>query len=299
MKRAWNQLFLSHRLLSRRGLADRHGTVFARPRPQTCRHPAWVQAVMARFLHRAALHGTAQEKLIHLLALWRSSLFFRNLRPQIHLSVHGLLQQFFSRGHTAVLRRAFVQGGPQQHAQTAPGSRLPQTPNGTALAFSAGATGGEPTAGLSPVESIVRRSGPVLVSFLPAMSALVRLRREVITRLHRDVITRGRSTRRETVETDSNPNDIVKRITWQVRRVDENPLPLQRNLVLHLAPIPTSGSDLTLSHTRPATWSEYSGEAATAISPFQSAVNLTQLTDEVVRQLDRRLVAARERMGRI
>ncbi len=181
----------------------------------------------------------------------------------------------------------------------APGSRLRQTPDEAALPFSAGAPGAQPTAGLSPVESVLSRSKPVLIGFIPAMSARVRLQREVFTGLPKDVITRGWSPTREIVETNSNPGSIVKRITRQVQRVDENPFLLQRNLVHHLAPSPSSESDLAFSRTLPTTGIEYPVEAAKASSPWVPAMNLTQLTDEVVRQLDHRLVAARERMGRI
>jgi hypothetical protein len=40
-----------------------------------------------------------------------------------------------------------------------------------------------------------------------------------------------------------------------------------------------------------------SSENAAGI-PIPAAVSVTQLTDEVMRQLDRRLVAVRERMGK-
>jgi len=113
----------------------------------------------------------------------------------------------------------------------------------------------------------------------------------------------GRVVRHVTMASDSGPRDVAARIVRQLRRREEAP-PLQpRDVAPTRAALPTSGSDFVVERTMQRPQRQLGPtlepEAARATGRLTPAVNVTQITDEVIRQLDHRLVATRERMGRI
>lgn len=99
---------------------------------------------------------------------------------------------------------------------------------------------------------------------------------------------------------DAGPLEITTRIMRQFRRVEERPFSREPGWAPG-APAPRGSEPVLEAPARKLRRDMDStldfGRVATVPPP--AALNLTQLTDEVMRQLDRRLVAARERMGKI
>ncbi len=90
---------------------------------------------------------------------------------------------------------------------------------------------------------------------------------------------------------------LVKRVLRQNRRIEEQVVPSQTVLLPSSAPRirePHFMEASVLPQARPTGVS-----AAWAATPAPQSFNINQITDEVVRQLDSRLVATRERFGRI
>jgi hypothetical protein len=110
---------------------------------------------------------------------------------------------------------------------------------------------------------------------------------------HTDAADGARGSRVE--ETEQLP--LAKRVLLQHRRLDVQVAPPQT--VLRRRSIPPAREaqfheSVPLSQVRPA-----SMNSAWTPFPTQSRFTINQITDEVVRQLDGRLVAARERFGKI
>lgn len=93
---------------------------------------------------------------------------------------------------------------------------------------------------------------------------------------------------------------MAARFTRRLRRVEDAPLSPEPRLVTVAAPargfeemVETPARKL-YRNVGPLQHSELG-----ASGPTPPGINVTQLTDEVMRQIDRRLVAVRERMGKI
>jgi hypothetical protein len=98
--------------------------------------------------------------------------------------------------------------------------------------------------------------------------------------------------------------ELVMRIARQNRRKEFAPPGMTRELAPDFSILPTSRPPLAIGQTftpssggRKRRESAY-GETPNA-GPHAQSINVPQLADEVMKQLDRRLMAARERMGRI
>jgi hypothetical protein len=106
-------------------------------------------------------------------------------------------------------------------------------------------------------------------------------------------------------ESDSTAAIRPEGVLRRHRRVETRPFAFPREAAPHI--LPTLSTDVPatvhLSPARRSAAQRFDGqeEAGTrrSASPQAPQVNLTQITDAVLQQLDRRLIAARERMGRI
>jgi hypothetical protein len=96
---------------------------------------------------------------------------------------------------------------------------------------------------------------------------------------------------------------LVARLGQRAKRVDDIPLDLPARLVRAPAAAvpPVAAQGFTGPHNSPAAgFPRPVGTTPWPVAPAPAApVNVQQLTSEVLRQLDRRLIASRERMGRI
>jgi hypothetical protein len=90
---------------------------------------------------------------------------------------------------------------------------------------------------------------------------------------------------------------VARRVLRQNRRIEERTAPPQA-MLLRRSAAPPPEPDFIESDV-PAQARPRGVTAASAPTPVPHGFNITQITDEVVRQLDSRLVAARERFGKI
>jgi hypothetical protein len=98
-------------------------------------------------------------------------------------------------------------------------------------------------------------------------------------------------------------SSLPERVMRRLRRVEERPLRYARPSAAMRFAAPGPEETATARQSRKHSISQPNVDleaqvVGRAVQP-PAAVNVTQITDAVLQQLDRRLVAARERMGRI
>ena len=103
---------------------------------------------------------------------------------------------------------------------------------------------------------------------------------------------------------ETSTETLVARVRERHRRTEEHRSIYARNLRLQTIDLSPSVPEMTvIADRRPATktvaYREIEAESHHSSRPAQPVIDSVRLTDEVLRQLDRRLVAARERMGRV
>lgn len=102
------------------------------------------------------------------------------------------------------------------------------------------------------------------------------------------------------IQRDARAPEMTTRITRRLRRIEEAPLSPEPRMVNVAAP--ARGFEEILEAPARKLHRELSPVHHSylgASAPHPPGMNVTQLTDEVMRQIDRRLVAVRERMGKI
>jgi hypothetical protein len=103
----------------------------------------------------------------------------------------------------------------------------------------------------------------------------------------------------------SNEPPIIAKLAQRARRDDSLPIDLPARLIRRPVPAPTTTISNGLTERGAAAVAKNSSRSDfSPAQPFQplvptTPVNVEQLADQVLRQLDRRLIASRERMGRI
>ena len=127
----------------------------------------------------------------------------------------------------------------------------------------------------------------------------------VLSRAKRALVQPWLRPREEGDMPNSRLGDMPGRVTRKHRRVEQRAYPLGDDLVVTNMPRPVMADSVTLGGSRfrePV--QEYEPpvakrEPSVARLQPEPAVNVARITDEVLKQLDRRLIAARERRGRI
>jgi len=232
----------------------------------------------------------------------RLNLFFQSFLTQSWLLAHGdkskriprlasALQpakQNFLRSPIALLARVLTGGGPVYAHGTAPAGIGDYTPGRMHL-FAPARNGGlifKDEAGIPRGLEFVRHAEPSI-----RLSAAVHRSNRAKQKFWRHDID------------DSEPQSVVGRIGQKHRRVEEYRLIERRELHLKRDEMQIPGSTTVLAErpqSRPrARRLALEDEPRSARPAAQPVVDATRITDEVLKQLDRRLVAARERMGKI
>jgi hypothetical protein len=145
---------------------------------------------------------------------------------------------------------------------------------------------GEQSFSPSSSEMTVFRVSSTTIPFNPLQQAFRRVRQHPITPVQTQLLTQENS-------------QFVQRITHNRQRVEETRLQTSvvhqgvkpsepREAIAPLASMPSAMSANSSVSDRPPSF----------LTPSPPAINLEQLTDQVMRQLDSRIVAQRERMGR-
>ena len=250
------------------------------------RHTAWTDSLIQRFRLQLDRMGWRPEKFIFNLYGWRKRLFLRNIQ-QFRLEKHewhaagSIVNNFFpqqrNRESTAFIPSRLIDAAhphrdrESQHMQS---WSLPARYQEREL----------------PLKRTLSRysSQPIAGDGAAA------------TPIFRDSIEVRRRTPRFINGNDEGPGEVAARIVRQVRRVEERPSVHPHGPVLS-APVVRAANEVHEPPQRMRT-SEITASGAMETLPTTPSVppfNVTQLTDEVMRQLDRRLIAARERMGKM
>jgi hypothetical protein len=120
---------------------------------------------------------------------------------------------------------------------------------------------------------------------------------------HKSGFARARFARYEAAEGEPSTRDVVSRIAKRHRRVEERLALDRQGHAQGATRIPEA--EMTLVDNSPRVTQQPTRqpmtpiESGTRLCRPQPVVDVAQITDEVVKQLDRRLIAARERRGRI
>lgn len=281
MKQATGRFFRKSALwVSRRYLA--WPPLARRTRPVLARHRAWVHAVLRKFALRSARSGT--QSLIFQRSVRKGPVTIHKFK-KVCLTIPGRLQQVL-RIHTATIEHTIGEHTGSGALRTA----------------------------LSSIPYQTRKSrGPLQLLSRPAPanrhaqqrtveSATPALKAEPMTRFQERRLAGTRRARetnqlreKVTIHRAERYEQISEMIVRKTQRVEDRAFASRygaRQTVI-LAPEKSTNS-------RPPQRSEKqtTREPAKASAPGGSVVNVAGLTDEVMRQLDRRLVAAMERLGK-
>jgi hypothetical protein len=252
------------------------------------RHAGWSCAITGKFQQKANLQRWRPESLVYRLQAAARQIHFRNLQ-HFHLASGApdagrpLVKQFFFK-QTNIFHSA------QRAGKEAPGAHLERR---------------ETSLGAAPPRMVRREE-----NFLPLEKAGERfhfsrngLRGMVLfADSGQDAIEiRKRILRFENARPDALLLNLAGRIARQAIRVEERPADPPLNL-LSGSPAASGTGDFVLELPRfvPVNDARAHSDPDTMLgAPPAMPVNVVQLTDEVMRQLDRRMIAARERMGKI
>ena len=278
-------------------------------------HFAWAGAIRAKFVQKKPL-GLSRETLTFLrMAKGRVLMFHERC----------LLQQFFSGRHTTLLRPVLMK-------EAVTPLRPVLTKEVVAPTLLQPRHSGSPLHAFRRQAFPFREAGRVVLDISPRATGRLALDRPVqeqqqfgaqLSRagsfrrpipfnpspdlfavggqlLQRHSFASGRHARQEPPKIELRPSDIVTRIVRQLQRVETN------------AQAQQSARELRFSTSRPADMASMpaaagrrrhleseESQSAKDHAPAAPAINVAQITECVLQQLDRRLIAARERMGRI
>jgi hypothetical protein len=251
------------------------------------RHAGWSRALAGRFLQRTNVQEWQPESQVYRQHAAAQYFLSRNLQ-RFHVSSASdpgrLVVNHFIFKHKSVFHSAQPAGkeGQGTHRQ-----RHEATPPASAL----GAVHHEKNH--LPLERAVERYR-ISCDGLRGMVLFVASGQDAIE-------IRKRILRYENVEAGAPLLDLARRIARQVCREEQGPLGPPPD-ILSGPPAVHGRGDFVLELPRFVPVKELSAEStpnALPGAPPAMPFNVVQLTDEVMRQLDHRLIAARERMGKI
>jgi hypothetical protein len=262
-------------------------------RPVLARHRAWAQVLLGRFALRSARAG--RQKLIFRRGPRRGLLSIRNFRKSC-LTLPGLSQTL--RTQTAIIERAFVERLPSRGLRTVLSSAPYQKKKspGSLQVWSRSET--TVAAGPAPAsrDQQQRTMAPAISMLLAVPIIRFKERQVASTRLATPEIRQANQLREKvTIDRAERYEQISETILRKTQRVEDRALASRfgaRKLVI------TPDTELTYSRRSQRLENETTPEPAKASAPVTPVVNVTGLTDEVIKQLDRRLVAAMERLGK-
>lgn len=271
------------------------------------RHLRWVRAIIAKFVRQ--MPGTQPNGFIHARVTRPCNLFHHYFLLPVWLNQprgqaatevpkallplsrtrdpHSVRQPF------AILEQVLTKSMRSQSAATGPASAFRES-EAQRVSFSAAGRHLN-VVQFKPAPGSVQSFEPI---HAPAAAML-----EAISFPHKSGFARARFAPYESEEGRPSTCDVVKRIATKHRRVEERLVLDGQGLALGTTRIP--GAEMTLVDNsprvtqRPVHQPIIPIESPNRLSRPQPIVDVAQITDEVVKQLDRRLIAARERRGRI
>jgi hypothetical protein len=250
------------------------------------RHLEWADAIVRRFGRPSIRWGRNPQALVHLrrLRTWRVSV--RNVGQSPHVVERRLLERSLFQERRTVLERV-VRAVVRSFAPSIDPARVPTPPRPRVR------TRAHTRIELRrPEVAITQHTSPARalpVARTPRARAQERWSGAALTRV----------AKRARMQMDGT-SDLPARIVRRLRRREEMPRGARRESLpgRFAGTEPPSDSVVARAPLRPATRRGQTLEPeAAAATRVPAAVNVTQITDEVIRQLDRRFVATRERLG--
>ena len=111
------------------------------------------------------------------------------------------------------------------------------------------------------------------------------------------ILARTLHPRRQPRQSEPSTWETGRRIEQKLRRVEDRLVPVQRDLLKSAATeSPTNGWSARTRAAEPPEWAEGRGKVMSASAP---EFDVKKVADEVMQQIDRRIVAAQERFGKI
>jgi hypothetical protein len=267
------------------GLARRSSSFRAGSHSAT--HSAWAARIANRLSVRPATRDFARARLVSL-ALRD---VIRHDNSMQTLVTHFALPQWVSNAFTNVVLQQLFVARPMVWRVT---GELPQPATVASNAGQSGITTQTPTVRPAAFLSLDRRRGGVVTHKSQSEKGVARSSATVWPRMKRSISSRRADVQGERLET------AVTMITRRYQRVEvkrERPatkvISAGQTENAQRAAFPDGSSSFASTH-----FSAPSRSLADAGGPIR-ALQVTQVADEVMKQLDRRLVTARERMGKI
>ena len=285
------------------------------PQPHALRNVshnlAWTLSIMDRLVHRSRWTGRHPESMVLALAA-RNYILLRTLLKQLQpgtqtgsnpvkergrLGASQVKQWPYGPGQVAILRQVVREKpiGVSVEAILRQAAHHHPTPRPAMLIASVQES-------RSPVLATKRaglpHSQPIYGNAMPPAPLVLPMAR-------RPLVQPWLSPPEEGDELDLGTRDMPARVTRKHRRVEGRPYPRVHDLTAKNEPALMPANRFTLEKPwLPQPAQEYQSptskfERTAARSQPEPAVNVARITDEVLKQLDKRLVAARERMGRI
>ena len=280
MKKAYRQFFPRRNAASNRFVGPAATTPLSRH--------AWAIALATRFANRLLPLGG--EQLIFERMARNTSLFIKKFGPNIHVTLSPRLQSFLERQTDMFVFNKRITRADR-----------PRATNLMQLA---------PMAERNSAERVIR-SGPSsprqIVSLNLKARPVVQLKNKQFgVQINYQKQTSGSSpatvmkfgTSLAFSVTNATRVETSERIRMKGRRVEDNPFRLGTSpAITEARPLLQTGP--THLRTPPRNETKVEPDRFSETAPTAVALNVTQVTDEVLRQLDRRLISTRERMGRI
>jgi hypothetical protein len=252
------------------------------------RHSGWSRAITWKFQQKTNLRGWRPESLVYRLHAAAHYILFRNLQ-RFHLTSRASdagrppVNQF-------ILRQTNIFHAAQRAGKETPGAHLEQRETLPGAAHARMLRSEETFLPLTRVVERFRfsRSGQRgMVLIADSSQDAMEIRKRIV--------------RYENARPDALLLDLAGRIARQSRRMEERPVDPPPSLHSG-APAVHGAGDFVLESPRFVAMKEAgTGDGPDTMpgSPPAMPVNVAHLTDEVMRQLDRRMIAARERVGKI
>lgn len=258
------------------------------------RHLIWASSVMARFAGRRPLQGFHCGPFLHLYAASRWFVFLLRSLHQQRFSTEKILRQYVTRERHSSWRQTFVERAShvlQQmirefHMVESQGRPLPALPESLRRSLPRSWSAEQHPLHFEPMGSSF--SAQIPGSLNPTIHAQARLRLEQLLSL----------------DSECTVVRVSRRIVRQFRRLEEDSMvrragSARRTLSLASAQFPAGQIAPTAVPAMQLPREPAEIAAAAPWSAVAPGLNVMQVTDEIMRQLDRRVIAARERRGKI
>jgi hypothetical protein len=257
----------------------------------TQRHQRWSTGVVTKYGLNAGSPGWCFESLVHLMNGRMRIALNQTFGPRIQFHTHSATQNVFHRGYSEPMEQVLQDRTITRYVPLRVDSSARKEASAAPQPLGAPAPGNELERAFLNKKNGERNSGTETRSFWPAMSRTLLLAERVFTKTVRS--------RFEVITNEQGPAESAQRIERKVRRVDSGLRPVPQDFVMSPAKAAARANTVKAIRNRAPSTMKAEVESGKPSAPPAPAFDVTRIADEVMRQLDRRVVAARERFGKI